>query len=187
MATFNSNPRLDGDRLHLRPLAEADRDALYAAANDPELWAQHPASNRHEKPVFDEYFNYLLGAGGTLAAVERETDQVIGCSRFYPVPDHPDEYGIGYTFLARSHWGGSWNKEMKALMVAHVLKNFERVWFHIGPDNQRSQIATTRLGAKFAYDAELQISQRVSLTKCYTLSKDDWESATGIKLSALKR
>ena len=182
MPTFDSNPTLESDRLLLRPLLEADRDALYTAASDPELWAQHPASDRHEKHVFDPYFDYLLSAGGTLAAIARDTNDTIGCSRFYPVPDHSDEFGIGYTFLARAHWGGSWNKEMKTLMVAHVLKSFERVWFHIAPNNLRSQIATTRLGAKFAYDAELKISQRASMTKCYTLTKADWEAATGIEL-----
>ena len=183
MTTFDANPTLDCDRLHLRPLQEADRDALYAAASDPETWAQHPASNRHEKEVFYPYFDYLLESGGTLAVVVKETDEIIGCSRFYPVPDHPGEYGIGFTFLARSHWGGSWNKEMKSLMVAHVLGHFERVWFHIAPNNQRSQIATTRLGAQFAYDAELQVGLSPAMTKCYTLTKDDWEEATGIKLS----
>lgn len=182
MTAFDNEPTLSSERLLLRPLEETDRDALFMAANDPELWAQHPASDRHERHVFDPYFDYLLNAGGTLAAVSREADQVIGCSRFYPVPDHPEEFGIGYTFLARSHWGGSWNKEMKTLMVAHVLKSFDRVWFHIAPNNLRSQIATTRLGAKFAYDAELTIGQRAALTKCYTLTRADWEAATGIEL-----
>ncbi|MEM7750083.1 MAG: GNAT family N-acetyltransferase [Pseudomonadota bacterium] len=182
MTTFDINPTLDGDRLHLRPLQEGDRGALYAAASDPETWAQHPASNRHEREVFEPYFDYLLSSGGTLVAIAREEGLTIGCSRFYPVPDHPGEFGIGFTFLARSHWGGSWNKEMKSLMVAHALKHFQRVWFHIAPNNQRSQIATTRLGAKFAYDAELQVGLSPAMTKCYTLTKEDWETATGIVL-----
>ncbi|MAI48679.1 MAG: N-acetyltransferase [Hyphomicrobiaceae bacterium TMED74] len=184
MTTFDANATLVSDRLHLRPLQESDRDALYAAASDPETWAQHPASNRHEQEVFYPYFDYRLASGGTLAVSVRDTSEVIGCSRFYPVPDHPGEYGIGFTFLARSHWGGSWNKEMKELMVGHALKHFERVWFHIAPTNQRSQIATTRLGAKFAYDAELQVGLSPAMTKCYTLTREDWETATGIKLPA---
>jgi len=179
MTAFDIAPTLDGARLRLRPLVPSDRAALYAAANDPETWAQHPASNRHERPVFDAYFDFLCEAGGTLIALDRASGQAIGCSRFYPVPDHPGEFGIGFTFLARSRWGGSWNREMKELMVTHALAHFPRVWFHIAPSNLRSQIATTRLGAKFAYDAELLIGQSISLNKCYTMTKDDWGAATG--------
>lgn len=181
-ATLDISPTLLGARISLRPISEDDREPLYLAANDPAIWAQHPASNRHERSVFDPYFDNLLGAGGTLVARELATDRVIGCSQFYEVPDQPGEYGIGFTFLARSHWGGQWNREMKALMVAHVLRTCPRVWFHIGPENMRSQIATTRLGAQFVYDADLEIGLVVGPYKCYTLTIEDWLTATGQSL-----
>ena len=56
------------------------------------------------------------------------------------------------------------------------------MWFHIGPDNARSQIATTRLGAQFAYDAVLAVSGKPVLTKCYTLTAQNWRDATGADL-----
>ena len=179
---FNISPTLVGPSIKLRPLTEHDRSALRDVAADPEIWKQHPASDRFRQEIFDPYFDYLLEAGGTLLALDKNTNQTVGCSRFYEAPDHPAEFGIGYTFLARSHWGGRWNKEMKQLMITHVLRSFPRVWFHIGPDNLRSQIATTRLGARFAYDAELLIGQSISSTKCYTLTRADWEAATGEQL-----
>ena len=139
MTTFDANATLVSDRLHLRPLQESDRDALYAAASDPETWAQHPASNRHEQEVFYPYFDYRLASGGTLAVSVRDTSEVIGCSRFYPVPDHPGEYGIGFTFLARSHWGGSWNKRRRGW-----TKGSGRIQMADGRDGAASSKRETR-------------------------------------------
>lgn len=182
VAGFDVQPTLTGARLGLRPLAAGDRAGLFAAAGDPAIWAQHPAATRHEAATFDPYFDFLLGAGGTLAALETQSGRIVGCSRFYPVPDHPGEFGIGFTFLARSHWGGGWNREMKHLMVAHALHHVPRIWFHIAPGNLRSQIATTRLGARFAYDADLDLVGGPAANKCYTMTAGDWIDATGIAL-----
>lgn len=177
MTAFDVSPVLESPTLRLRPLTGADREPLFAAANDPEIWAQHPSKDRYQRPVFDPYFDFLLRSGGALAAIEAESGVVIGCSRFYAVPDHPGEVGIGFTFLARPYWGGRWNREMKRLMLRHAFSRLPRVWFHIGPDNLRSQIATTRLGAVFAYDAELAISQKPALMKCYWLTQAGWDAA----------
>jgi len=176
---FNMNPTLSGPRLTLRPILKADRDGLYTAACDPEIWAQHPASDRHEISAFDPYFDFLMDAGGTLVAIERIKNRIIGCSRIYCVPDQPGDLAIGFTFLAQLYWGGSWNREMKQLLIAHILRCFPRVWFHIAPGNVRSQIATTRLGAKFAYDAELLLGPNAAPYKCYKLTAEDWKAATG--------
>ncbi len=180
---LNLQPLLKTARLLLRPLTAADEKGLYSAASDPEIWSQHPAKNRHEKEVFDRYFEFLLGTKGTLIVLEAATKRIIGCSQFYPVTDQPGEIGIGFTFLSRPYWGGQWNREMKASMIAHVLKDLPRVWFHIDPENIRSQVATTRLGAQFAYKAELDLGSGLSAFRCYTLTAADWNGAGGLPLN----
>ena len=172
---FDDQPILTGPRLTLRPLTESDRASLRQAASDPRTWEQHPARERWRPDVFDPYFDFLLAAGGTLAAWEADT--IIGCSRFYAVPDQPADIGIGFTFLAPTHWGGRFNTEMKRLMVTHAFATFARIWFHIAPDNTRSQIATTRQGAVWRYDAELNLGPGPSLTKCYEMTPETWEAA----------
>ncbi len=182
MTAFEQNPVLIGDRIRLDPMKESDRVGLFAQASDPEVWVQHPSPLRYQRAVFDPYFDFLLGAGGTLVARDVETGKIIGCSRFYDVPEHPGEWGIGFTFLGRAFWGGQWNREMKHLMVRHILATEDRVWFHIGPDNLRSQIATTRIGAQFSYDGTLTSNGIVTEMKCYTLTADDWLGSTGLAL-----
>lgn len=177
--SFAWDVTLTGSRMHMRPVERGDRHGLHAAASDPLTWEQHPARTRHQRAVFDPYFDFLLGAGGTLVAVETAPDTIIGCSRYYPVPDHPEDIAIGFTFLARSHWGGSWNREMKRLMVGHALSQCPRVWFHIAPSNQRSRIATARLGARHEMDADLDLGAGPAPYACFTLTRAGWEAATG--------
>ncbi len=53
---------------------------------------------------------------------------------------------IGYTFLARSHWGGAYNLEMKELMLRHAFGFVDRVVFTVAPENLRSQRAVEKIG-----------------------------------------
>ena len=43
---FDLQPHLDGPLVSMRPLGADDYDALYEAASDPLIWAQHPVAGR---------------------------------------------------------------------------------------------------------------------------------------------
>jgi RimJ/RimL family protein N-acetyltransferase len=119
---------------------------LYVIASDPAVWEQHPSKDRTEESVFRRWFEEALASGGALVAVDPATDEVIGGSRF--VLHRPDEVEIAWTFLARSRWGGTWNSELKRLMLEHSFRKVQRVRFTIHSDNVRSQRAVRRLGAE---------------------------------------
>ncbi len=95
---FDRQPRLEGARLRLRPLASEDREPLYDAARDPKTWAGHPSKDRYERAVFDPYFDFLLGTAETLVVIDKHADRVIGCSRYYTPPKRPGTIAIGFTF-----------------------------------------------------------------------------------------
>ncbi len=176
---FDAQPSLSGDGLTLSPLRPEDREALFAAASDPAIWAQHPARDRHARVAFDPYFDFLLSAGGTLALRAHGPDGVIGCSRFYGAPDIAPSIAIGFTFLKREHWGGRTNAAMKRLMLTHAYGSTDTVWLHIAPGNLRSQTATDRLGAVHAYDARLDLGQGARETQVWRLTRAAWEAARG--------
>ncbi|MFR0690345.1 GNAT family N-acetyltransferase [Enterobacterales bacterium AE_CKDN230030158-1A_HGKHYDSX7] len=177
MTAFDDQPTLFGDTLHLRPLRADDFDALYAAASSPQTWAGHPAKDRHRREIFEPYFQFLVQAGGCLLILDRCTGEAIGCSRYYPVPDQPQDIGIGFTFINHRYWGGATNRELKTLMLDHAFQRFERVWFHIAPSNIRSQKGTTKLGAERVYEAELDLSGTPAPWLCYELPRERWDSA----------
>jgi RimJ/RimL family protein N-acetyltransferase len=143
---MNRQPVLRGDLLELRPLRAEDWDALFAVASDPLIWEQHPASDRWKEAVFREFFRVAMESGGALVAIDRRNGRIIGSSRYFGYDPAASEVEIGWSFLARSHWGGRYNGEMKRLMLDHAFAFVERVVFIIGPGNLRSRRAVEKIG-----------------------------------------
>jgi RimJ/RimL family protein N-acetyltransferase len=141
-------PTLVGEKLLLRPLTESDWDAMYAVASDPLLWEVHPAWDRYKEPVFREYFAGAMASRGALAVIDRATNSIIGGSRYANYVSDRNEIEIGWSFLARTYWGGAYNREMKALMLFHAFQFFDSVRFNIGATNVRSRRAIEKIGAR---------------------------------------
>ena len=144
---FDLQPCLTGDLLELRPLRPEDFPELYAVAADPLIWEQHPSSDRYRRDVFEQFFRDAIESGGALVAIDRRDGRVIGSSRFHGCDEAKGEVEIGWTFLARSHWGGAYNGEMKRLMLRHAFRFVNSVVFVVGPGNRRSQRALEKIGA----------------------------------------
>ena len=131
----------------LRPFRAEDFQELYAVASDPLIWAQHPVSDRYKPDVFAAFFREALESGGALTAIDKADGRVVGSSRYYGYDPEKSEIEIGWTFLARSHWGGTYNGEMKQLMMRHAFGFVDHVVFLIGPENWRSRRAIEKIGA----------------------------------------
>src|SRR5215475_644069 len=104
--SFDFQPTLKGAILELRPLRADDFHDLYAVASDPLIWEQHPVRDRYNEEVFRGFFREALESGAVLIAIDSKDGQVIGSSRFHGYDEETSEVEIGWTFLARSHWGG---------------------------------------------------------------------------------
>ena len=143
---FEYQPTLRGDLVQFRPLRAEDYEDLYGVARDPLIWEQHPAKDRHVERVFQAFFQEALTSGGALLVTDLKTQRVIGSSRFHGYDEERSEVEIGWTFLARSYWGGTYNRELKQLMLEHAFRFVRRVVFLIGPQNLRSQRAVEKIG-----------------------------------------
>ncbi len=144
--SFDLQPILRGELLGLRPLQPLDFHDLYAVASDPLIWEQHPIKDRYKEKVFKGFFREALESGGALIATDAKNGEIIGSSRFHGYDKQKSEIEIGWTFLARSRWGGIYNREMKQLMLGHAFKFVNSVIFLIGPQNLRSQRAMEKIG-----------------------------------------
>jgi RimJ/RimL family protein N-acetyltransferase len=139
-------PTLVGPRVIIRPIAPPDWHEMFAVAADPEIWALHPVSNRHTEKVFRAFFEGAIASGSAFSFVDREQGKIIGSSRYYAYDPAASEIEIGWTFLARANWGGSYNLEVKRLMLAHAFKFVDTVVFWVGETNWRSQRAMEKIG-----------------------------------------
>jgi N-acetyltransferase len=139
-------PRLVGELLELRPLRPEDWDELFSAASDPLIWELHPSRDRYKEEIFREYFQGALDSGGALVAIDRASGGIAGSSRYHGYDEKESCVEIGFTFLARSYWGGKYNGEMKQLMLDHAFRFVENVTFRVGEPNLRSRKAVEKIG-----------------------------------------
>lgn len=146
---LDRQPTLEGELLILRPLRRDDWEGLFAVASDPLIWEQHPAHDRWQEHVFRAFFEDALANAGALVVIDKRDGKIIGSSRFQGFePDDGGSIEIGWTFLARTHWGGAYNSEMKRLMVARALGSVAQCRFAVGDTNWRSRKALEKIGAR---------------------------------------
>ena len=164
-------PTLFGQRLTMRPMLTADWVELFAVASDPLIWEVHPFNDRWQEHRFRSYFDEGLATQGALVAVDNATGAIIGCSRYANHDAERNEIEIGWTFLARSHWGGAYNREMKSLMLAHAFRFFDSVRFNIGADNMRSRGAIEKIGARLDGEYIVTFQEREIPHVIYRISR----------------
>ena len=174
---MDRQPTLETERLVIRPLAEADREALYAVASDPGVWEQHPIHDRWRREIFDRFFDDGLASGGALAVVEKRDGSIIGSTRYDKYD--PDEGGvveIGWTFLAPRYWGKGINPEMKRAMLAYAFQSVALVEFRVGDTNYRSRNALEAIGAARTdrYELEKYQGKRV-VHLVYEITRESFE------------
>jgi RimJ/RimL family protein N-acetyltransferase len=139
-------PTLFGPTMIIRPIAAGDWTEMFAAASDPDIWKVHPSPDRYTEPAFRKFFKGAVDSGMAFAFVDQSTGRMIGSSRFHGHDPALSEIEIGWTFLARSHWGGRANREAKRLMLDHAFTFVDTVIFWVGEENWRSQGAMTKIG-----------------------------------------
>jgi N-acetyltransferase len=148
---LDRQPVLEGELLLLRPLCAEDWDALFTVASDPLIWELHPAHDRWREDVFCAFFDDALAQAGALAVIDKASGRIIGSSRFQGLePENGGSVEIGWTFLAREYWGGTFNREMKWLMLDHALASVAECRFAVGEKNLRSRRALEKIGARLS-------------------------------------
>jgi RimJ/RimL family protein N-acetyltransferase len=159
----------------LLPLQPTDFEQMYQVANDPLIWEQHPSKTRYQREVFANYFKGAIESQGAFLILDTQTGEPIGSSRFYDYDAAEKSILIGYTFLARSHWGSTYNRSLKTLMIDHAFTFAEKVIFHIGAQNIRSQKAIEKLGAVKMGELDLAYYGEASNPNfIYQITKADW-------------
>ena len=173
--SFELQPSLSNSIIRMEPLLVTDFSRLYAIASDPLIWEQHPNKNRYQRSAFETFFKGAIESGGAFLVFDSATGNPIGSSRYCELNMKAGSVSIGYTFLARDHWGTTYNHALKALMLDHAFRFIDTVVFHIGAVNIRSQKAIEKLGAKKTGEAEIEYYGEPSkLNFIYHINKADW-------------
>ena len=179
---FDIRPTLENDKTILQPLQENDFEALYAVASDPKIWEQHPNKDRWKKDVFRTFFDGAIQSNGAFKIIDKSNEKIIGSTRFYDYNENENSILIGYTFYATKYWGKGINSAVKKLMLDYIFQYVDRVYFQIGIDNLRSQIAIGRLGAKKIGEQKVNYFGEAPRMNCiFALSKEEWSNKQTIQ------
>jgi RimJ/RimL family protein N-acetyltransferase len=174
---FNLQPTLQNDRVSIRPLRDDDFEALYAVASDPLVWEQHPNKDRYKREVFQKFFEGAMKSGGAFLIFDANTNEPIGSSRYYDLDEEKNHVLIGYTFFARRCWGKGYNPALKDLMLRHAFQYVDKVLFHIGAVNARSQIAMEKIGGRKIGEEDVSYyAEDRKLNYVYEIRKEEWTS-----------
>ncbi|PTB95445.1 N-acetyltransferase [Marivirga lumbricoides] len=176
ITSFNLQPHhLKHETLSLKPLKKEDFEALFEVASDPEIWTQHPNKTRYQRDQFENYFKGAIESGGAFLILNSKS-QIIGCSRYYNYDPDSNSIFIGYTFLGKNYWGQGYNRAFKTLMLDYILEYVDKVNFHVGTTNYRSQQAMKKLGAVKTGEIEVPYySEPISKNFIYEISKESWK------------
>lgn len=171
---FSIQPVLENDKYQLIPLRQGDFELLYEVASDPKVWEQHPNKDRYKREVFENFFKGAMESHGAFKIVEKSTGNILGSTRFYDFEESKNTIFIGYTFYGTNSWGKSINPQIKKLMMDYIFQFVDKVYFHIGKENFRSQIALERLGGNKIAEEEIAYFGEPARTNfVYEINKKD--------------
>ena len=173
--TINWQPQnCEDDLVRLVPLTESHFEDLFLVASDPLIWEQHPTRDRYKKEIFRLYFDGAVASGTAFLIIDKSSHQIIGSTRYYNYKPDDTSIAIGYTFLSRQCWGGQYNKSAKKLLLDYAFQFVDKVYFHIGSTNIRSQLATLKIGAVKVNEIALDDNGQKQLHFEYVIKKEDW-------------
>ncbi len=165
-------PTLENAAVLLKPLHDTDFEALYQTASDPKIWEQHPNKDRWQRDVFLNYFQGAMESRGAFMIIDKASGEIAGSTRFYNYNETEKSILIGYTFYAVKFWGSGLNPMVKRLMMDYIFPFVDKVHFHIGATNIRSQVAIQRLGAqKIAEETVAYYGESPKLNFVYEITR----------------
>jgi ribosomal-protein-alanine N-acetyltransferase len=176
-------PILETERLRLRPFAEADVDALFAVASNPNV-TRHTNWEAHRTPDDTRAFlrDYALARSveqvpDPYAVVLKDGDVLVGGAgaRWASRADGCMEFGY---WLAEPYWGRGLATEAARVLVAHLFAHYpvERVQAHYIEGNAASGRVMEKVGLTFEGVRRHGLLHRGRFKDlyCYAVLRGEW-------------
>jgi len=148
---------LTGPVVRLDPMTPDDAPALFAALDDPRVWAAGYAGGPAARPADVEGMRRFVAAGVDALrrgqrvpyVVRLDDGTVVGTSSLGDLDLVNERVHLGWTAYAPAVWGTAVNPACKLLLLGHAFDDcgFGRVKIQTDAINERSQAAIARLGA----------------------------------------
>ena len=146
---------LEGIKVSLVPLEQSHFYSLASAAANDEIW-RFFYFNGADAPLLKAHLQEALilrdaGFEYPFAVIDKETDAIIGSTRFQKMAPEHRSLEIGMTWYKQEYWGKGYNDECKLLLLTHCFEQLKtvRVMITAWEKNIRSCRAIERVGGRF--------------------------------------
>lgn len=173
-------PILSSNGIILKPLKLTHANDLAQACQDGELWK----INETSVPEPDKVIAYIHTADSmsdrqAFVVIDELTGKAIGSTSFHDILPITKRLEIGYTWYAKSYWQTHVNTTCKLMLLTYIFETLEyqTVGWRTDIENQRSQKAIERLGAKkdgIIRGNRVRRNGVISSTVMYSLLKSEW-------------
>lgn len=183
MTSGKAAPKLETERLVLRPWEEADAEELFRYASDPRVgsaagWPAHGSVDESR-----EIIRTVLSAPETYAIVLKETGLPVGCVGLLfgengNVPLADGEAEVGY-WVGMPLWGRDIAPEATRELVRHGFEDLElnRLWCGWYTENDKSRRVQEKCGFAFErteHDVPVELLGEVRDMHVSSLSRKQW-------------
>lgn len=149
------DPVIEGERIRLRPLREADAPAMWLFARDPLVtrflpWEPMPSPSSILPFIRDQEARRKRGDALCFAILDKETGELIGSTDLVDIRRHLNTGAeLGY-LLARSHWGKGIMTEAATLTLRYAFDTLKlkRLIAFADTDNRSSRRVLEKLGMR---------------------------------------
>lgn len=174
---------LRGRKIELCPLERASLDALFAVAQDPNIWRLTSVDYSVRENFYSNFDAAIRGRekGTSWPLIIRlvGSAQIIGTTRLLEISPEDRKLEIGVTWLATQYWGSGANTECKSLLLEYCFETLKanRVQFRAKSDNARSRRALEKIGATFEgvfRKDKIEPGGEARNTAFYSIINDEW-------------
>ncbi|MER7395560.1 GNAT family N-acetyltransferase [Streptomyces sp. NPDC000151] len=153
--TWNESAAVVLENAHvlLRPVTEADREAVRAVAMDPDIW-RYFVSAVETDADFEKFFDTCLAdqeAGRRVVHIitDKSTGRVAGSMSYGNMAEADARLEIGWSWLGRDFRGQGINRWAKYLLLEHAFEQLgaERVEFKTDILNTQARRGLRNIGA----------------------------------------
>jgi RimJ/RimL family protein N-acetyltransferase len=174
---------LEGRHVRLEPLSQQHAESLIAAADDGQLW-KSTVTIVPSRETMGSYIDSALHAQAQdrelpFVIVRKDSEQVVGTTRFYDIALEEGRAAIGYTWLSLSAQRTVVNTEAKLLLLTHAFEFWKCIRVELITDvlNQQSRDAILRLGATqegILRNHMLMPNGRIRDSVCFSIIAAEW-------------
>lgn len=177
------NIELVGNVVYLRAMTRDDAQGILEICNDARIF-EHTT---YDLKTVEDVHKFIDAALKNKQArteypfviIHRDTNKIIGSTRFLEISKEHKRIEIGSTWLHPTYWSTAVNTECKYLLLSYCFEyqNYQRVQIKTGHENIQSQKAIERIGAKkegILRNHMIRPNGKIRHTVMYSIIEEEW-------------